>query len=72
MPLKNEKLICRHPDRHNPKLVCGYPLPCPFHTVIVTEKQLFDLVEKVKTCIESTVFERIEEIELSITKPEPK
>ena len=22
---------CRKPDRHEPKLVCGYPLPCPHH-----------------------------------------
>lgn len=27
--------FCTAPDRHVPKLVCGYPLPCPFHTVIV-------------------------------------
>lgn len=26
---------CRHPDRDEPKLVCGYPLPCPWHTVTV-------------------------------------
>lgn len=26
---------CKHPDRDVPKLVCGYPLPCPWHTVVV-------------------------------------
>jgi len=26
---------CRKPDRDSPKLVCDYPLPCPYHTVIV-------------------------------------
>jgi hypothetical protein len=26
---------CRHPDRDVPKIVCGYPLPCPYHTVLV-------------------------------------
>jgi len=26
-------LTCRHPDRDSPKLLCGYPLPCPHHTV---------------------------------------
>jgi hypothetical protein len=26
---------CRHPDRDFPKMVCGYPLPCPYHTVII-------------------------------------
>jgi hypothetical protein len=22
---------CKRPDRHNPKLECGYPRPCPHH-----------------------------------------
>lgn len=26
------QLTCRHPDRESPKLMCGYPLPCPYHT----------------------------------------
>jgi hypothetical protein len=26
---------CNQPDRDVPKLKCGYPLPCPFHTVVV-------------------------------------
>jgi hypothetical protein len=29
----SEHLTCRHPDRDCPKLICGYPLPCPYHTV---------------------------------------
>lgn len=28
-------LTCERPDRDAPKLVCGYPLPCPHHTVVV-------------------------------------
>ena len=31
----SEHLTCRHPDRDEPKLMCGYPLPCPHHTVII-------------------------------------
>ena len=27
---------CQRPDRHVPKLVCGYPLPCPHRTVVIT------------------------------------
>ena len=27
------KLTCKHPDRDIAKLLCGYPLPCPWHTV---------------------------------------
>lgn len=26
---------CRHPDRDVPGLVCGYPLPCPHHTLMI-------------------------------------
>ncbi len=25
-------MTCRSPDRGFPKLVCGHPLPCPWHT----------------------------------------
>ena len=27
--------FCTCPDRHEPKLVCGYPMPCPFHTALI-------------------------------------
>lgn len=27
--------ICQRPDRHEPRLKCGYPLPCPHHTAVV-------------------------------------
>ncbi len=27
-------LTCRRPDRDEPRMTCGYPLPCPHHTVI--------------------------------------
>lgn len=26
---------CERPDRHEPGTTCGYPLPCPWHTVVV-------------------------------------
>lgn len=28
-------LTCKHPDREEPKLMCGYPLLCPWHTAII-------------------------------------
>lgn len=27
-------MCCKHPDRDEPRLTCGYPLPCPHHTLI--------------------------------------
>lgn len=32
---------CKQPDRHEPKLVCGYPIPCPYHTIVIEEDDLF-------------------------------
>ncbi len=26
---------CRHPDRDMPKLLCGHPIPCPYHTAVI-------------------------------------
>lgn len=26
------QLTCKQPDRDCPKLMCGHPLPCPYHT----------------------------------------
>lgn len=28
-------LTCRQPDQDCPKLLCGRPLPCPYHTAIL-------------------------------------
>lgn len=27
--------FCKQPDRDQPRIECGYPLPCPFHTVVI-------------------------------------
>ena len=29
-----EQKRCQKPDRDEPKLKCGYPLPCPYHDKI--------------------------------------
>ena len=31
-PSKALALECNHSDRDFPGILCGYPLPCPFHT----------------------------------------
>lgn len=28
-------LTCQQPDRDVPRIVCGYPLPCPHHTAVI-------------------------------------
>ena len=37
---------CDKPDRHNPKLKCGHPMPCPYHTVIIDGDNIFYPEEK--------------------------
>lgn len=37
---KPKTIVCTQPDRHAPKLTCGYPLPCPHHTVIMEPGKL--------------------------------
>ena len=33
--MSGKPLTCTAPDRDVPKLKCGYPLPCPWHTAII-------------------------------------
>lgn len=28
-------MTCQRPDRDVPGLVCGHPLPCPYHTAVL-------------------------------------
>lgn len=30
-----DETTCQFPDRDGFDLICGYPLPCPYHTVII-------------------------------------
>ena len=30
-----DNLCCTAPDRDAPEMLCGYPLPCPYHTAII-------------------------------------
>jgi hypothetical protein len=27
--------VCDKLDRHEPRIKCGYPLPCPYHTAVI-------------------------------------
>lgn len=43
MGFKVRRKPAPHPTckRDDMGLVCGYPLPCPKHTIVITEDQLF-------------------------------
>jgi hypothetical protein len=32
---KNETKTCQQPDRDCPPIICGHPLPCPHHTLVI-------------------------------------
>lgn len=34
MGKRNRTIRCMQPDRDVPRLTCGAPLPCPYHTYI--------------------------------------
>lgn len=31
-------MICKKPDKDFPEMICGYPLPCPYHTITIDLK----------------------------------
>ncbi len=30
-----KRLFCKRPDRDVPGIICGFPLPCPYHTATI-------------------------------------
>lgn len=38
--------LCVCPDRHNPSFLCGHPLPCPYHTIIIEYEELDDFIDE--------------------------
>lgn len=46
MSRKKQEGFCNQPDREFPKMICGYPLPCPYHTIVIPEEKLEETVEE--------------------------
>ena len=36
--MNQNSLTCKEPDRDVPGLICGHPIPCPYHTWIIKAK----------------------------------
>ena len=53
---------CRHPDRDEPKLMCGYPLPCPHHTVVIDADAGTVTIPIASDALKSPVRERVGEV----------
>jgi hypothetical protein len=37
--------FCEQPDRDEPRIKCGYPIPCPFHTVLIDDGKIKSPIE---------------------------
>ena len=54
---------CSRPDHDNPKMICGYPIPCPYHTVTVEYNDSGTVIEVPITAnVSQDTLERIAEI----------
>ena len=52
-----ERRNCTQPDRDEPGLVCGYPLPCPWHTIMIDENGIVHLAPE--TPAQAALIEKI-------------
>lgn len=61
---------CRHPDRDCPKMLCGYPLPCPLHTAIIdtTTEPATVTIPVTSDAMKSPARERLGSIGRALTK----
>ncbi len=55
-------LYCKKPDRDVPGIECGYPLPCPYHTVIIDMTEAPTTTIPPKADIDKNTRDKISEI----------
>ena len=54
---------CQHSDRDFKNMKCGYPLPCPYHTVIIdTTRDEVKIKVPQNKSIDSKVYRRLRKI----------
>jgi hypothetical protein len=59
---------CRHPDRDCAKLMCGYPLPCPWHTVVVDVERETVTIPFQSDALKSPARERVGDIARAVRR----
>lgn len=61
---------CKRPDRHVPSIVCGFPLPCMWHTVTIDLTEQPPCVCKPVTAhVSPTSMKRIDDIASALAEP---
>lgn len=64
---------CQQPDRDVPGIKCGYPLPCPHHTVTVDlTKQKPEITVPRSRRITASALKRVDMIAQRLLNREPK
>lgn len=38
--------LCVCPDKDVPSLLCGHPIPCPYHTIIIEDEELDAFIDE--------------------------
>lgn len=66
---KLTSLFCKHPDRHMPIMNCGYPLPCPYHTVVIEPPRVMVPIDR---NVNSRQKKRLKETAEVLSEPQPK
>lgn len=65
----SDNAFCQKPDRDVPGIVCGYPLPCPYHTDVVLEVQPDGQAPEIRTRkpLPPKAVQRLDEIGRALT-----
>ncbi len=65
--------FCQQPDRDEPRIKCGYPVPCPHHTITVdlTKKKPEITIPK-RRRLAASALKRVDQIAGRLASKEPK
>ncbi len=64
----SDRRTCRHPDHDNAKLMCGYPLPCPWHTVIIDAEAETVTIPFQSDALKSPARERVGDVARAVSR----
>ncbi len=66
---KGQQLMCTKPDRDAPRLTCGYPLPCPWHTATIhADKEPPTVEEPTTSRVSGSARHRLKQVAEALTK----
>ena len=60
-------MTCNQPDRDEPRIKCGYPLPCPHHTLTIEPKKSEITIPKGRR-ITASALKRVDQVTRVLSK----